>query len=284
MKKRQPNTHLTMDELEAVMTQARKESTRNWCMCLVAYYHGLRSKELAELKVSDIHHGQLHVQRCKGSLETHQDLTKRKGNPLMDEVKALKAWMAERNSDSTAPFTSGNLAVTCTVSKYLESSTALRSVPGYQRTNASFMCSNTRWRRTAQRRVWTYCGLSSCLVTLPSVQRWCTRTARTRRQSKTCRCDSKIQAVGMIRRIVRWWQRTFMPWETCYADATGEADGYSRILGGRLYGCGALRLFLGIGLIYTRKFRVTILAIIAFGAYLAWEGIKTFREEKRNSN
>ena len=38
------------------------------------------------------------------------------------------------------------------------------------------------------------------------------------------------------------------------------------------------------GMIYTKKFRLSILAIIAFGAYLAYEGIKTFLEEKRNSN
>jgi threonine/homoserine/homoserine lactone efflux protein len=34
-------------------------------------------------------------------------------------------------------------------------------------------------------------------------------------------------------------------------------------------------------MIYTRKFRFSVLAIVSFGVYLAWEGIKMFREEKR---
>jgi hypothetical protein len=38
------------------------------------------------------------------------------------------------------------------------------------------------------------------------------------------------------------------------------------------------------GMIYTRKFRLSVLAFIAFGVYCAWEGIKTFLEEKRTSN
>jgi threonine/homoserine/homoserine lactone efflux protein len=34
-------------------------------------------------------------------------------------------------------------------------------------------------------------------------------------------------------------------------------------------------------MICTRKFRFSVLTIVGFGMYLAWEGIKTFREEKR---
>jgi threonine/homoserine/homoserine lactone efflux protein len=36
-----------------------------------------------------------------------------------------------------------------------------------------------------------------------------------------------------------------------------------------------------LAMIYTRKFRFSVLAIVSFGVYLAWEGIKMFREEKR---
>jgi threonine/homoserine/homoserine lactone efflux protein len=36
------------------------------------------------------------------------------------------------------------------------------------------------------------------------------------------------------------------------------------------------------GMIYTRKFRFSVLAIVGFGVYLAWQGVKMFRQEQRS--
>ncbi len=98
--------YLTVDELDKVLEAARDDSPRNHCMFLMGYLHGLRTKELAELKVTDIRDEHLHIQRCKGSMYTRQPITPWKGNRLKDEVKALKAWMAVRDSDDNALFTS----------------------------------------------------------------------------------------------------------------------------------------------------------------------------------
>jgi len=104
---RQKGVHLTMKEVEAVMRQAKAESSRNHCMFLMGYLHGLRAQELADLRLEDItSDGVLHVERRKGSMFTHQPLMKWKGNVLMDEVRALKVWLKDRDSDSTAMFTS----------------------------------------------------------------------------------------------------------------------------------------------------------------------------------
>lgn len=47
--------------------------------------------------------------------------------------------------------------------------------------------------------------------------------------------------------------------------------------------CGAVLFvcFWVFGMIYTRKFRLSVLAIIAFGIYCAWEGIKTLPRRKK---
>lgn len=46
--------------------------------------------------------GSLLVRRLKGSLETAQPLHPHRGEPLLDEVKALKTWLKERPNDGSA--------------------------------------------------------------------------------------------------------------------------------------------------------------------------------------
>jgi integrase len=41
--------HLETSELLAVLKVAREHSTRDWCMVLLAYRHGLRASEVCEL-------------------------------------------------------------------------------------------------------------------------------------------------------------------------------------------------------------------------------------------
>jgi len=92
---------LTTDELLAVLKTAKEHTTRDWALLVVIYRHGLRASEAAALTLSDIQDGQLTVARVKGSLKTTQPIVKHPGQPLLDEVKALREWLKERPQDGS---------------------------------------------------------------------------------------------------------------------------------------------------------------------------------------
>jgi len=48
--------------------------------------------------MADVDHesGSLDIRRLKGSLHTIQPLCRHKGQPLLDEVRALRTWLEER--------------------------------------------------------------------------------------------------------------------------------------------------------------------------------------------
>jgi site-specific recombinase XerD len=64
--------------------------------------HGMRVREVSNLTLEDIdlRGGQIIVDRVKGSLKTTQQLMPHRGEPLLDEFKALKAYLAVRPADS----------------------------------------------------------------------------------------------------------------------------------------------------------------------------------------
>lgn len=99
---------LTPPQLLALLKAAREHSVRSWAMILLAYRHALRASEVCNLRLSDVNlkAGTIHVERLKGSLESVQTLEKLKGQPLLDERKALNLWLAERKDDSPYLFTS----------------------------------------------------------------------------------------------------------------------------------------------------------------------------------
>jgi integrase/recombinase XerD len=105
---------LTTEELLRVLKTAKEHSTRDWALMVTIYRHGLRASEAAALTLGDIRDGQLTVARVKGSLKTTQPIVKHPGQPLLDEVKALREWLRERPQDgSDVLFTSrkgGHLA------------------------------------------------------------------------------------------------------------------------------------------------------------------------------
>jgi type 1 fimbriae regulatory protein FimE len=93
-------------ELIAVLTEARKISARNHCLILLAYKHGLRATEIARLKLEDVQYGRIDVKRLKGSDHTNQPLES-DPNPLLDEKRALTAYLREReDTGSVFLFTS----------------------------------------------------------------------------------------------------------------------------------------------------------------------------------
>src|SRR2546422_921428 len=92
---------LTPEELLAVLKRARSRSARDWAMVLLAYRHGLRASEVCDLKIADadLKAGSLSIRRLKGSLHTVQPLYRHKGQPLLDEMTALRSWLRERQAD-----------------------------------------------------------------------------------------------------------------------------------------------------------------------------------------
>jgi site-specific recombinase XerD len=99
---------LTTQELLMVLQAAKDHSVRDHALLLTIYRHGLRASEAAALKMGDFKDGQLSIVRAKGSKSTTQPVCKHPGQPLLDEAKALRAWLKERPVDgSDALFVSG---------------------------------------------------------------------------------------------------------------------------------------------------------------------------------
>jgi integrase/recombinase XerD len=103
--------YLSYDELLDVLRTAKRASTayslRNWAMILTAFSHGLRAGEVCRLRMEDLKDGHMTIKRLKGSRTTLHQLVPHRGVPLLDEVKAIKEWLAVRPTDAgNALFTS----------------------------------------------------------------------------------------------------------------------------------------------------------------------------------
>jgi site-specific recombinase XerD len=96
-------TYLSPEEILVVLKAARGRSVRDWAMVLVAYRHGLRASEVCNLKLTDadIKTGSLNVRRLKGSLSQVQPLYQHRGQPLLDEMNAIRAWLKARLADGS---------------------------------------------------------------------------------------------------------------------------------------------------------------------------------------
>jgi len=97
---------LTPAETLAVLKAAREHSTRNWAMILLAYRHGLRASEVCGIKLADVDlkSGSISIRRLKGSLHTIQPLYQHRGQPLLDETNAVRAWLRKRPADGSDYF------------------------------------------------------------------------------------------------------------------------------------------------------------------------------------
>jgi type 1 fimbriae regulatory protein FimB len=90
---------LTPDELLRVLQAAKDHSTRDWLLLLMIYRHGLRASEAASLCLESIKDGHLDIHRLKGSLHSIQAVERHPGQPLLDESRALNAWLKVRPPD-----------------------------------------------------------------------------------------------------------------------------------------------------------------------------------------
>ncbi len=101
--KRGRMTILTPQETLALLRAARKHSIRDWAMILLAYRHGLRASEVCGIKLADVDlkSGSISIRRLKGSLHTIQPLYQHRGQPLLDEAGAVRAWLRKRPADGS---------------------------------------------------------------------------------------------------------------------------------------------------------------------------------------
>jgi type 1 fimbriae regulatory protein FimB len=90
---------LTEAEMRRFLDAARhgRHGVRDYLMMLLTYRHGLRVSELVDVRLKDLDldTARLYVRRKKGSLSTHQPLEG-------DEVRALRAWLREREQRGDA--------------------------------------------------------------------------------------------------------------------------------------------------------------------------------------
>lgn len=95
-------SYMNGEQLDRFLAAAKEYGQREHAMFLVAFAHGLRTQEIANLRIKDINlkTEQIHIARVKGSLDSLQSMTKVKGNPLRNEVAVLREWLAVRPADS----------------------------------------------------------------------------------------------------------------------------------------------------------------------------------------
>jgi type 1 fimbriae regulatory protein FimB len=94
---------LQAPELLEVLKAARARCARDWAMILLTYRHGLRASEVCALRLGDVDlkADSVSLHRLKGSLYTVQPIYRHKGQPLLDEAAALRAWLRERQADGS---------------------------------------------------------------------------------------------------------------------------------------------------------------------------------------
>jgi type 1 fimbriae regulatory protein FimB len=90
-------------EILSVLRKAKTKGAREWAMIVVAYKHGMRASEVCNLNLEDVDlkNGSIVVARLKGSLRTTQAITEHRGEPLLNEHRALKEWLKERRNDGS---------------------------------------------------------------------------------------------------------------------------------------------------------------------------------------
>ena len=80
---------LSKAEIRELLSVAKGHKERDWLIILVAFNHGLRASEIAELTEDAVRDGFLTVARKKGSLKTTQPLIT-SADPLFDETALVE--------------------------------------------------------------------------------------------------------------------------------------------------------------------------------------------------
>jgi type 1 fimbriae regulatory protein FimB len=100
---KQSMIHLEPAEVLSVLRAAKAKNARAWAMILLAYRHGMRASEICNLRASDVDlkNGSIVINRLKGSLHTTQALTEHRGEPLLNEQRAIREWLRQRPNDGS---------------------------------------------------------------------------------------------------------------------------------------------------------------------------------------
>ena len=95
--------YLEPTEVLSVLRTAKSKGAREWAMVLLAYKHGMRASEVCNLRMSDVDlkNGCIVIDRLKGSLRTIQAMTEHRGEPLLNEIKAVREWLRQRTDDAS---------------------------------------------------------------------------------------------------------------------------------------------------------------------------------------
>src|ERR1039458_10561906 len=94
---------LEPSEVLAVLRAARLKGAREWAMILVGYKQGMRASEVCNLRIEDLDlkNANIMIRRLKGSLRTTQAVTEHRGEPLLNEQRALREWFRQRRDDGS---------------------------------------------------------------------------------------------------------------------------------------------------------------------------------------
>lgn len=94
---------LSPEQILAILKEARRCSTRDWCLFLLTFRHALRSHEARTLKLADVNleNFTIAIARVKGSRSGVQGLDRHRGEPILDEILALRSWLRERVEDGS---------------------------------------------------------------------------------------------------------------------------------------------------------------------------------------
>jgi integrase len=95
--------YLEPAEVLSVLKAAKTKGNREWAMIVLAYKHGMRASEVCNLRLEnvDLKNGSIVVERLKGSLRTTQAVTEHRGEPLLNELRALREWLKQRPADGS---------------------------------------------------------------------------------------------------------------------------------------------------------------------------------------
>jgi type 1 fimbriae regulatory protein FimB len=95
--------HLEPAEVLSILKSAKARGAREWAMIVVSYKHGMRASEICNLRLEDVDmkNGSIVIHRLKGSLRTTQAITEHRGEPLLNELKALRQWLRQRQDDGS---------------------------------------------------------------------------------------------------------------------------------------------------------------------------------------
>src|ERR1700730_5892159 len=93
--------YLKTNEIVKVLAEAKKHGNRTHLMFLLGFSLGLRVSEIAGIKMSNIVGNRISVTRAKGSDPVEDRELVSHDNPLLDEKRALAAWLRERGEDAS---------------------------------------------------------------------------------------------------------------------------------------------------------------------------------------